>query len=152
MVFRLSSPQEDSFATHHIPITLPAIEEQEQQKEREVIQAETDEELELPIDIFYQGNKVVIKAPIIGVGPEGVSITINNNILTIHKETQSESKEETGEYVIRECHWGAISRSVELPVTVNPDKAWAKLEEGILTIVLPRLKSNLTRIIKIKSQ
>jgi len=139
-------------SAHHIPITLPAIEEKEEQEETVTREEETEEELELPVDIFQQGNNIVVKTPIIGVGAEAVSITINNNVLTIHKEAQSENKENSGKYLIKECHWGAISRSIELPVTVNPERAWAKLEKGILTITLPLLKSNLTKIIKIKNQ
>jgi HSP20 family protein len=71
-----------------------------------------------------------------------VDISIVGNTLTIKGETRhEETKEEKGRYYCRERHYGAVQRTVTLPVEVDADKAKAIFEEGLLKLTLPKVET-----------
>jgi len=107
------------------------------------------EELELPVDIARQGDHLIIQAPIVGAKNEDISITVNNDILFIHKNNYT-PEEPMDNYYVKECHFGPIAREIQLPVSVDPTGARASLVDGILKIVLPIIGNHQTRIIKIR--
>jgi HSP20 family protein len=94
----------------------------------------------------------VIKSTIAGVKPENIDISINNDMLTIRgrREVQEEISDEN--YLIKECYWGGFSRSVILPVEVDAESVDASLENGILTITLPKAKTAKQFSIKVKEK
>ena len=107
-------------------------------------------EVEFPIDISRRGDHLIIKAPMVGVKNEEIDLTVNNDILFIHKSPSGEATELVDNYYLQECHWGALSREIHLPVAVDPAGARASLQDGILKIILPILAHKKTRIIKIR--
>ena len=110
-----------------------------------------EEKMELPIDLIRVGNKLLVKAPIVGATIHDISVTINQDTLTIHKSSmREENHQEKEQTYIQECHWGTLSRSTELPHPVDPDRTRATLNDGVLTIVMPLKHNSYTKIIKIK--
>jgi len=113
-------------------------------------QPDTDNELELPIDLARRGQQLIILAPIVGADASDISITVNQDILFIHKSaTPPPSRMDN--YYTKECHWGPIAREVHLPVSVDADNIEATLKDGVLTITLPIVQStSRTKVIKIR--
>ena len=109
-----------------------------------------DEEMELPIDLARRGQSLVIMAPIVGATADDISITVNQDVLFIHKGPTAPS-EKLDNYYNRECHWGPIAREVHLPLSVDPSGANATLKDGVLKIILPIIKpTSRTKVIKIR--
>jgi len=111
------------------------------------------EELEgqLAIDVFQSGDEIVIKAPIAGVKPEDIDISINDDTVTVRGERKKEKETKQEDYYCQECYWGSFSRSVILPVGVAADKAKAVFKDGILTISLPKATSIKVKKLKVRS-
>lgn len=108
-------------------------------------------ELELPVDILRVGDKLVARAPIVGVDINRVSVSLGQNQLTIHKAAVPPTNiDEPDRAYAEECYWGELSRSIDLPVSVNPDATRASLHEGILTVIMPILNPRHSKIIRIK--
>lgn len=83
--------------------------------------------------------KVELAAP--GMKKEDFSIHINeNNELVISMEKKEEKKEEDKEsrYLRREFSYSKFQQSLILPDDVEKDKIDAKVEDGVLTIDLPK--------------
>ena len=97
------------------------------------------------------GNIPVAAIPMrpVIVTEDDINITINNDVLFIHKGMVTE-KEKMDTHYIRECHWGAIAREVHLPLSVDPSGTHATLQNGVLRITLPIIEKKKTKIIKIK--
>lgn len=91
---------------------------------------------QLAVDIYQIENVLVIKSTIAGARVEDLNINLNNDLLTIKgtRELKENIREEY--YLCRECYWGPFSRSIILPVDVDPQQIKASLEEGVLTIFL----------------
>lgn len=109
----------------------------------------TEDDFELPVDIARRGRHLIITAPIVGVTADDINITINNDVLFIHKNNVNK-KDKVDSYYIKECHWGAISREIRLPQPVDPALSKAELSNGVLKIVVPIIEKKKTKVIKIK--
>lgn len=110
------------------------------------------EEGQLSIDVYQTPDKIVVKSTIAGVKPEDIDISINNDMLTIRGKREEEREIKEEHYLYKECYWGSFSRSVILPVEVEADKIEACLENGILTITLPKAKNAQHISIKVKEK
>jgi HSP20 family protein len=122
-------------------------EETEPVKEKSWLEEAETEEGQLTIDVYQTDQDVVIKSTIAGVKPEDIDISINNDMVTIRGKRTKDEQISAENYYYQELYWGMFSRSVILPVEVDPDKTKATIKNGILTVKLP--KSEKTKIKKI---
>jgi HSP20 family protein len=107
---------------------------------------------QLAVDAFQTDDSVVVKAPIAGVKPEDLEISITDEAVSI-KGQRSEEKEITRDnYLTQECYWGSFSRTYSLPIAVDSEHAKAALKNGILTISIPKLEKSKKKIIKVKTE
>jgi HSP20 family protein len=103
----------------------------------------------LPLDVTTDADSLTIEAALAGVKPEYVDITVENGTLTISGKTAEERKAEEGSYLIQEIRRGEFSRSVTLPNGLEPDKAEATFENGVLRLRIPKAEQLKPRQIKI---
>lgn len=132
---------------------------QPEKTEKNVIDSQKDwmaggleEEGQLSIDVYQTPDKLVIVSTIAGVKPEDIDITINNDMLTVRgkRERRKEIKDE--DYLYSECYWGSFSRSIILPVEIELEKINAVIENGVLTVTLPKAKITKKISIKVKEK
>jgi HSP20 family protein len=109
-------------------------------------------ELAFPLDVYETDESLVVKAPLPGVRPEDVDISITDDILTIKGETKSEEEVKRENYHRRELRYGSFCRSVPLPTQVEHEKTEAVFEQGILTVTLPKTAEAKPKTIKVKAQ
>jgi len=108
------------------------------------------EEGQLAIDVYQTEKAIVVKSTIAGVKPEDIDISINNDLLTIRGVRKVTDEVANENYFYQECYWGGFSRSIILPVEVKPDEIEATIENGVLTIKLPKANINKPIFIKVK--
>lgn len=102
------------------------------------------------VDIFEEKDAIVVSAELPGVRAEDVSITVENDLLTIAGERRFERREDKGEWHRVESTYGAFTRSFALPKTVAADAIEANLDGGVLTVRLPKRQEAKPRKIEVK--
>lgn len=103
----------------------------------------------LAMDLYETGDALVVTAPVPGIKPEEVEITVTGNTLTVKGETKAGERTEQGSYLRQEVRYGSVQRTMELPVDVQADKAEAVFENGMLTLTLPKAEQVKPKSIKI---
>jgi HSP20 family protein len=103
----------------------------------------------LPLDVTTTNDVLTIEAALPGIRPEDVDITLENGTVTITGKTAGERTADEGSYVLQEIRRGSFSRSVTLPNGLEPDKASATFENGILRLEIPKAEQLKPRQIKI---
>lgn len=111
-----------------------------------------DYEGQLAVDVYQTDDDIVVKAPIAGVKPEDLEISITDEIINIKGERKETDEIVRENFFAQECYWGSFSRSYVLPIAVNSEKATASLKGGILTIRVPKLEKTKTKTIEIKTE
>jgi HSP20 family protein len=103
----------------------------------------------LNLDVVETGDTYVIKAAIPGVDPKDVEISVDEDVLTIRGEFSKQEETSEENYLRREIRYGSFQRQLRLPPTVEPEKAEAKFENGLLKLSIPKKPEARARSIKI---
>jgi HSP20 family protein len=72
-----------------------------------------------------------------GLDPEGLDVTLQQNILTVSGERQSQATEKSVFYR-RELFEGPFQRVITLPEDVDPDAVTAHYQNGVLHVRIGR--------------
>ncbi len=94
----------------------------------------------------------MVKATLPGLKPEDVTIDITGEMLTIKGETKAEQEIKREDYLYQERRYGAFSRSVILPSGLKTDKSQATMEDGVLTLTIPKAEQVKPKAIKVKAK
>lgn len=106
----------------------------------------------LAVDMYETDEAVVVKTAIPGADPEDIDISITGDSLTIKGEFKADEEIEEADCICRERSYGAFSRSLTIPVSVEASEGEAEFEDGILTLTLPKTKALKPKAIKVKSR
>lgn len=104
------------------------------------------------LNVYQTPTEVVLKAALSGLKPEDVSIDITGETLTIKGESKAEQEIKKEDYLYQERRYGAFSRSVVLPSGLKTDKAEATMEDGILTLTIPKVEEVKPKNISVKAK
>lgn len=103
----------------------------------------------LPLcNIEWEDDQVKVTAELPGVSKEDLSITVEQQKLTI-KGTRDNSKIE-GKPLIKERFSGSYERILALPYLIEEGGVDAVLKDGVLTIILKRREDSKPKAIEIK--
>lgn len=92
----------------------------------------------LPLaDIVETKSDIVLLAEMPGVAPDGVDITLEKRVLTIHG-TASLHEHPGYRQLYAEYSEGDYERSFTLSEEIDQDRIEASLESGVLKVVLPK--------------
>jgi HSP20 family protein len=104
----------------------------------------------VPVDVYATADEVVVEAILPGVKPEEVDITVEGNTLSISGDTTSTIRDREG-LLLQEIRRGRFVRTLTLPEGLEPDKAKATFEDGVLTLRIPKAEQDKPRQIKIST-
>ena len=93
------------------------------------------------IEVIDGENEFTVRAEIPGVDPKAVEVNVTDGVLTLSGEKKHEAEEKHEGYVRAERSYGAFSRSIALPDTVDAAKATAEAANGVLTLHLPKAEA-----------
>lgn len=88
------------------------------------------------MDIFARDDDLVIRCELSGVAREEMDISLEHDALTIFGERTGAPDEEGTTYYVRERHYGAFRRTINLPEGTDRSSVKASLEDGLLEITV----------------
>ena len=103
------------------------------------------------VDIEEADDKYVIKADLPGVDKKDIDVKLENGVLSIRGEKQTEK--ETGKGTKRhrtERFHGTFARSFTLPDAVKAEKVDASYKDGVLSLTIPKAEEAKPKSIDIK--
>ena len=103
------------------------------------------------VDIKEEADRFLITADLPGVDPKDIEITMENGVLAIKGERQSEAREEKEGYKRVERVSGSFYRRFSLPDTADAERIEAKGKDGVLEVILPKHEKVQPRKIEVKS-
>ncbi|MBD3184278.1 Hsp20 family protein [Candidatus Poribacteria bacterium] len=103
-----------------------------------------------PVDIYETTDEVVLIADVPGLNKDSVELNIDKDELTIKGTFPKPDSE--GEKLISECPYGEYFRTFVLADTISKDKISAQMENGVLTLTLPKQERVKPKKIEIKPE
>ena len=105
----------------------------------------------LALDLHETDQAYVINAVVPGVSAEALSITLHDGVLTIAGEVP-QATHENSRALLLERSYGKFQRSLRLPLAVDANAVEAIVENGVLTLTLPKTPEAQPRMIPVKAQ
>ena len=90
------------------------------------------------VDISESDKEYKVEVELPGLDKKNLNVTVDNGRLHISGERQEEQKDEKENYLRLERSYGSFSRTLQLPATIDEDKAEADYKDGVLTVRLPK--------------
>lgn len=94
-----------------------------------------------PIDVYENADEVRVFVDLPGVTLEALSLDLEKEVLTLRATREPRGRERTVLY----------KRSFSIPPEIADEQLTAKLDAGVLTLVLPKRASSKPRSIKVSA-
>lgn len=107
---------------------------------------------EMRVDISESDGHYKVRADLPGVKKEDISVRVDGNIVQIDAEVkkEKETKDAAGKVLRSERYYGSMSRAFTVAQDVDEAKVVAKLEDGVLTLDLPKKATTSSKKIAIQ--
>ena len=104
------------------------------------------------VEINESNDAFMISADLPGIEKSDIEVKVEENTLILNAKRHIDKLNNNEKFHYNERRFGTFSRSFKLPKTVKEEKITAKLDNGVLSIVIPKtedaIKSN--RLIAVK--
>lgn len=107
---------------------------------------------EIRLDLDEGDKAYTLRAEIPGAKKDDIRVEIDGNRVSIAAEVkrEREAQSDKGRALLRETYEGRVSRSFSLGSDVDESRTTAKLENGVLTLVMPKRAGARSRQIAIE--
>jgi len=96
---------------------------------------------QIPVNLYEEEDAYEIRAELPGVRKEDVSLEMENAVLTIRAKREAKDGSENREI--------SYARDITVGEDVNADKVKARMEDGMLSIHLPKQEARKAKAIKV---
>jgi HSP20 family protein len=109
------------------------------------------EALEIKLDVKETDSEYTVEAEMPGVKKDDIHVQIDGNRVAIQAETKRESEQKDGERVLRsERYYGSVARSFTLASEIDESRVRAKIDNGVLSLALPKKKAPTSKRITVE--
>ena len=102
------------------------------------------------IDVAVEKDNVIVNADLPGLTRDDVTVTLQDNYLTIRGERKHATEQTEANYFLSERMFGSFTRTIELPMAVNASKIEARFKDGVLQVTLPKTEDAKPKQIEVK--
>ncbi len=99
----------------------------------------------LGINVREDEDTYVLSALVPGLKADDLNIQVLEDVVRIEGEYQQDEQD----YLVNELPSGAFHRALRMPAPINADKVEAKINDGVLTLRLPKAESARAKKIKV---
>lgn len=92
------------------------------------------------MDVYETEKAVVAEVEVPGIDPKKIKVNVEDNLLSIEGGEEKKEEEKKKGYFRKEIRKGYFKRVVSLPTEVIAEKAKAVYQDGILKVILPKVK------------
>jgi HSP20 family protein len=100
----------------------------------------------MPMNVHEDGDALLVTASLPGVGPDDIELSCLNGVLTIRAHARVPARE----YLHQEIHEVEYLRRVSLPPDCRFDQAAADVENGLVTVRIPKARPRAPEKIRIQ--
>lgn len=102
-----------------------------------------------PVSIAESAEAVAVTAELPGVQANDLDLTVEGNVLMMRGEKKEERQSDGKERFWVERAYGSFARRIQLPAAVDAARAQATLENGVLSLKLPKVHPDKPKAIKV---
>jgi HSP20 family protein len=105
---------------------------------------------DLKVNIVENKDNYTLMAEVPGMKEKDIDLEIKDGLLTLKGHTEESQEKEENHYRMREFSRRSFDRSFRIGEGVDSDKISAKLEDGVLTVALPKREEAKPKAVKVE--
>lgn len=102
------------------------------------------------LDVSETDQAIEIKADLPGMEKKDISVSLEDDLLTIKGERKEEKENKDKQYHTIERRTGSFYRALRLPVEVEIERSEANFKDGVLILKLPKTKDSKKKVAQIE--
>lgn len=102
------------------------------------------------LDVYETKDAVVVEAPLPGINPANVEVSVENGIVTVQGQSTKEHEMDDKNYYRKEVRSGSFFRQIALPVAVKETDVTAEFEDGVLKVTCPKMEESKPNKVTVK--
>ena len=102
------------------------------------------------MDIAEHENELVVIAELPGVKKDQVRVTFEKGILTVEGQRKAFEISQDAQVLLNEMRVLDFSRSIRIDVDIDVNNITAEMEDGILSVTLPKMEEAKPKQIEVK--
>jgi HSP20 family protein len=104
----------------------------------------------LKVNIVENEDSYTLTAEVPGIKEKDIDLEIKDGLMTLKGHAEESQDKEENHYRMREFHRRGFDRSFRIGEGVDPDKISARLENGVLTVVLLKKEEAKPKTVKVE--
>ncbi|MDP3650353.1 MAG: Hsp20/alpha crystallin family protein [Rhodoferax sp.] len=108
---------------------------------------------DIRVDVIENDKEYQVRAAVPGVKKDDIQVSIDRNCISISTDAKPEKEAKSGNgyrTLVKEIYQNHASREMSLLHEVDDKAAVAKVEDGILTLTLPKRKDAHSKVLRIQ--
>ena len=97
-------------------------------------------------EVSETDEAIVVEAELPGLDEKDIELTLQENVLTLKGEKKREEETKKKNCYISERSYGHFQRSLQLGANVDADNVNASFKKGVLTITIPKLEPEQSKV------
>ncbi len=106
----------------------------------------------LPLDVQAGDDEYVVTAAVPGLKADDLGVEVLGESVTIRGEVFAPEADEKANWLLQERQYGKFARTLNFPVELDAAKAEAHVENGVLTLRVPKSEAAKPKTIKVKAR
>jgi Molecular chaperone (small heat shock protein) len=102
-------------------------------------------------EVINEEKQYLVKLEMPGIDPKDIEVSYDRHVLVVKGEQKCERCKKTKPQSQDYRSQRAFYRSITLPENIDGDKVSAKAKNGVLTVILPKAKSEAAKKIEVQS-
>lgn len=104
------------------------------------------------VNVYEDKENLVLEAQLPGIDMKDIEVSVTDHTLELRGDRKLEHEGDGEGYHVREARYGSFARSFTLPSYVDPGKAQASYDRGVVTIAVPKQEEAKPKLIPIKAK
>jgi len=105
---------------------------------------------EMAADVVEHDDEFVVSVDLPGFEKRDVDVRVADHTLHVEADHEESTEAEDGEYLRRERRHESLRRSIRLPEEVDKEGVAARMNNGVLTITIPKAEVREARTIEVQ--
>lgn len=106
----------------------------------------------LPVDVRAEGDDFILTAAVPGLRAEDVQVEVLAERVTLRVEIPAPAADEKATWLLQERRYGAFTRTLDFPVELDGAQAEAVVENGLLTLRIPKAETAKPKVVKVSAK
>jgi len=107
---------------------------------------------EMSIDLVDRDDELVVTVDLPGFERDDIQIRVTDHTLRIEAEREEALGDESDRFLRHERRRESVQRSIRLPDEVDKAESAARINNGVLTVTLPKVEAETAREIEVKGE